>query len=76
VLGYAVWRSGSLYCSILIHALNNGLIVTIAWANGGKELGFQTVPWSLTFGALAIMALGLLLLAPRPDQSPSPSRMR
>jgi sodium transport system permease protein len=62
VLGYAVWRSGSLYCSILIHALNNGLIATLVWSNAGKDLNVQAVPWSLTLGALAVMAIGLALL--------------
>jgi sodium transport system permease protein len=69
VLGYAVWRSGSLYCSILIHALNNGLIATLVWTNGGKDLGVQNVPWSLTLGALAVMGIGLALLT-RPSLRP------
>ena len=67
VLGYAVWRSGSLYCSILIHALSNGIIATVVWSNGGKHLEDQSVPWSLWLGALAITSLGLALLtAPKP----------
>ena len=69
VLGYAVWRSGSLYCSILIHILNNGLIATLVWTNGGKDFGVQTVPWSLTLGALAVMGIGLALLT-RPKSRP------
>jgi sodium transport system permease protein len=28
LLGYVVWRSRSLYCSMLMHGLNNGLIAT------------------------------------------------
>ena len=75
VLGYAVWRSGSLYCSILIHALNNGLIVTLVWSNGGKEPDVQSVPWSLTLGALAIMMIGLTLLTrPKSPESRPESR--
>jgi len=62
VLGYAVWRSGSLYCSILIHALNNGLIATLVWYSASQELQNQSVPWSLTLGALGIMGIGLALL--------------
>jgi len=72
LLGYAVWRSGSLYCSIAIHALNNGLIATLVWANAGKEFGVQTVPWSLTLGALAVMTVGLALLRPRFRQESGP----
>jgi sodium transport system permease protein len=74
VLGYAVWRSGSLYCSIVIHVLNNGLIATLVWSNGGKDLENQTVSWSLTLGALVIMGFGLALLTspkPRPEARPS-----
>ena len=70
VLGYAVWRSGSLYCSILIHGLNNGLIVTLIWSNGGKQMDIQSVPWSLTLGALAIMGIGLALLTRPKSMSP------
>ena len=58
-----------MYCSILIHALNNGLIATLVWSTGGKDLETQSVPWSLTLGALAIMGIGLALLTgpkPRP----------
>jgi sodium transport system permease protein len=62
VLGYTVWRSGSLYCSILVHVLNNGFIATLIWSNGGKDLEEQSIPWSLTLGALVIMAIGLALL--------------
>jgi multidrug efflux pump subunit AcrB len=73
VLGYAVWRSGSLYCSILIHALNNGLIATLVWSNGGKDLQAQSIPWSFTLGALAIMAIGLALLTSPKTRANAPS---
>jgi membrane protease YdiL (CAAX protease family) len=67
VLGYAVWRSRSLYCSILIHTLNNGFIATLVWSNGGKDLENQSVPWGLTLGALALMLIGLaMLIGPKP----------
>ena len=67
VLGYAVWRSGSLYCSILIHTLNNGFITTLIWSNGGKDLKIHSVPWIVTLGALAITGVGLALLTgPKP----------
>jgi len=74
VLGYAVWRSGSLYCSILIHVLNNGLIATLVWSNGGKDLQGQAIPWSLTIGALAIMGFGLALLTNPKSRADDPSR--
>jgi sodium transport system permease protein len=73
MLGYAVWRSGSLYCSILIHVLNNGLIATLVWSSAGKDLNVQAIPWSLTLGALAVMGIGLALLTgPKPRLEPRP----
>lgn len=62
LLGYVVWRSGSLYCSMLIHLLNNGLIATLIWNSKGDEMALQSVPWSLTLGALVLTIIGLALL--------------
>jgi sodium transport system permease protein len=66
ILGFVVWRTGSLLCSILVHALNNGLVVTVtreaSLADALKLDQIQFVPWSLTLGALAVLAVGLLLL--------------
>lgn len=73
MLGYAVWRSGSLYCSILIHVVNNGLIATLVWSSAGKDLNLPAIPWSLTLGALAVMGIGLALLTgPKPRLDPRP----
>ena len=67
VLGYVVWRSGSLYCSLLIHALNNGLIATLVWSSKGQALDIPSVPWSLTLGALVVTGLGVALITgPKP----------
>jgi sodium transport system permease protein len=62
LLGYAVWRSGSLYCSVIIHVLNNGLIATLVWSEGGKASAAGPVPWSLIFGAVVVTVVGLALL--------------
>jgi sodium transport system permease protein len=62
LLGYAVWRSGSLYCSVLIHTLNNGLIATLVWSARGKTLAAESAPWSLTLGAVVVTGVGLALL--------------
>jgi len=71
ILGYTVWRSGSLYCSLLIHALNNGLIATLVWSSNGKEMDIQTVPWSLTLGALVVTGIGVALITgPKPPPAP------
>jgi sodium transport system permease protein len=66
VLGVAVWRTRSLYCSMLIHALNNGLIAVLVYhealANRLHLAEMTAVPWSITLAAAAVMALGLSLL--------------
>jgi sodium transport system permease protein len=70
VLGYAAWRSGSIYCSILIHALNNGLIATLVhYLARNHQTGLDDltmVPWSITLAAAAVMAAGLALLRAAP----------
>jgi sodium transport system permease protein len=70
-LGYVAWRSGSIYCSMIVHALNNGLIATLVHTNatfwGISIAEVQFVPWALTAGALVVMIVGLLLIrAPKP----------
>lgn len=78
IFGYAVWRTGSIFCSILIHALNNGLIATAVYfdpiANRLDLEHLTMVPWSWTIIAATVAALGLWLLRPLADVSPSPPR--
>ena len=67
MLGYVAWRSRSIYCSMIVHAVNNGLIATLVHFSVDAEWGLREmkfVPWSLTFGALAVLAVGLALIAP------------
>ena len=75
VLGYVLWRTGSIYCSMLVHALNNGLMVTLVRTPGLPErLGLDELsapPLSLTFAALAVTLIGLALLRPPRDAPPS-----
>lgn len=75
VLGFVLWRTGSIYCSMLVHALNNGLMVTLVRAPGLPEkLGLDAVsapPWSLTLAALAVTIVGLALLKPSRDHTSS-----
>ena len=73
MLGYTVWRSGSLFCSMLIHVLNNGLIATLVWINGGKDMPDQSIPWSLTLGAIAILGVGLALITGPKSRPGAPS---
>ena len=72
-LGFIVLRTGSIFCSMIIHALNNGLAVTLARTPSlAKDFGLEDatfVPWSLTLGATAIIVVALLILRtqPRPN---------
>jgi len=65
-LGYVAWRSGSIYCSMTVHAVNNGLIATLVHTNatfwGISIAEVQFVPWVITAAALAVSIVGLLLI--------------
>jgi sodium transport system permease protein len=65
-LGYVAWRSGSIYCSMIVHAVNNGLIATLVHTNatfwGVSISEVQFVPWTITAAAMAVMSVGLLLI--------------
>jgi sodium transport system permease protein len=66
VFGYAVWQTGSLVPSVVAHALNNGLMLTLAFSpklmesmglNGARQMPL----WLVGVGGL-VLASGLLLL--------------
>jgi sodium transport system permease protein len=67
VFGYAVWKTRSIVCGMVAHALNNALMVTLARtpslaeAAGGK--GATALPWSWTVTGILATAAGLALLA-------------
>ncbi len=79
IFGYAVWRTGSIFCSILIHALNNGLIATAVYFDPiAHRLDLEhltMVPWSWTIIAATIATLGLWLLRP-PIDEPAAAQVR
>jgi sodium transport system permease protein len=66
MLGYIVVKTGSIYCSMLMHALNNGIAVTLARSKDfGERFGLSEatqVPWSITLPAIAVVVIGLLIL--------------
>jgi len=71
LFGYAVWRTGSIACSMLAHAVNNALTATIVsapayfqWLGMGKG---QFVPWRITAAGCAIAAVGVLLIRSVPQ---------
>jgi sodium transport system permease protein len=71
LFGVAVWRTGAIACSILAHALNNGLIVTMIWAPQYFEwlgVGKGTfLPWTTTALGCAVAALGVMLILSVPQ---------
>ena len=75
LFGYLVWRSGSIVCSMIAHAINNGFITTAVHLqprDSANRLAEMTVlPWSITFAGLAVCLLGLWLVhsSPRPAES-------
>ncbi len=66
LLGYVVLRTRSIASSMTIHALNNGIAVALARypaLAGWLHLNDATfVPWSVTWPALAVLAIALLML--------------
>jgi len=73
LLGYAVWKTGSLLAGVVIHALNNGIAVWLAKGGGAAAdsmEGVQFLPLSWTAAGTLVMLLGLLLVwrAPVPAE--------
>ncbi len=72
LMGYLVWRSGSIYCSMLFHAVNNGLMATLVHLSSRMKTGVEEVtfvPWSWTAVGGAVLIIGLFVLAwsPKPN---------
>jgi sodium transport system permease protein len=65
VLGWVVWKTGSVFCSIIIHALSNGTIATLTHL---KMLAENVAPgalpwgWPVTAGAVFCVVLGIALV--------------
>ena len=74
-LGYARHRTGSVLPGALLHALNNGLAVSLlyfkpSWAQGLLE--GELLPWSVTFAGMLVSLAGLLLLRFSAPSAPEP----
>lgn len=67
VLGIVVWRTGSLLASMVMHALNNGLLASLTESPEltrliGVQAGADTLPWTPTLVGSAVAALALAAL--------------
>ncbi|MEW6322645.1 MAG: ABC transporter permease subunit/CPBP intramembrane protease [Acidobacteriota bacterium] len=67
VLGIVTWRTGSIVCAIIVHAVNNAFIATLAqrpeiieWA--GITAASTEIPWTFTAlgSGVFLVALGLI----------------
>jgi sodium transport system permease protein len=79
LMGFAVWKTRSLFAGMIVHAVNNGLAAVLARSSDmNAQLGFnglKYLPWSYVLGGTAVLAVGLWLLwsmkEPAPDQAGS-----
>jgi sodium transport system permease protein len=72
LLGLIVWRTGSILCAIILHALNNGLAVTMLHFRPDeqmKEFSEPYLPWHLTLIGVTVLAAGLWILRSVPEHS-------
>jgi sodium transport system permease protein len=67
VFGIVVWRTGSLFCSIVAHALNNGLLATLTESPEigrlfGLQSGADALPWMPTIIGTSAAVIALFVL--------------
>ena len=67
ILGIVVWRTGSLLCAIVLHAINNGLLASLTEMPDlaralGLQAGSESLPWSVTLFGSSLAAAGLAML--------------
>jgi len=66
LLTWLVWRSGSIWCGIVGHALNNGVAATLVFNKGlGDFFGASTqafLGWPLTLAGTVVLGVGVLML--------------
>ncbi len=70
LFGYLVWRTGSVYCSIVAHALNNGVAMTLLhhkWLGSllGAD-GVKYLPWRLASAGTVILLFSMWLISTLP----------
>lgn len=78
VLGYICWMTRSVFPGIVLHALNNSVVVSLAyWGEGLKSLGIDAegrqhlpLPWLACAVLLMVVGLGLVYLGRAPSPLP------
>jgi sodium transport system permease protein len=73
LFAWMVWKTGSVLCSMIAHALNNGLMATLVSSEtvvrhlGGGSSPY--LPWKYTLAGAAVLSVALLLLRSLPENS-------
>ena len=65
LLTWTVWRTRSIWTSVLMHGLNNGLVVVLASLPAAREWsgeGMEAPPWILAPIAVLVLVWGIRLL--------------
>ena len=66
VFGYVVWKTGSVVCGMIAHALNNGLMATLVFEPSiAGRLGIgggPYLPWGLAAAGALVTLIGLALV--------------
>lgn len=74
LLGFLVWKTGSILTGMVVHALNNGIAATLTKSPDlAASLGVRgdTLDWTITGAALVLTAIGLALaMSLRPHVDP------
>lgn len=70
LMGFAAWRAGSVFASMLIHFVNNAVVVMLLWRPELGEFAFrgENPSWPLVLAGAAVLAVGFWLM-PRPPAS-------
>jgi sodium transport system permease protein len=72
MLSWLVWKTGSIWTSIVAHALNNGIAATLVFSKpfaAALGAGTQTyLGWKPTLIAVVVLAAGLLVLRYAPSR--------
>ena len=69
LLGWLVWKSGSVFCGMIVHALSNGMIATLTHLKLLPEnMAPGALPWGWPVTAAAVVGLltGIMLISGRP----------
>jgi len=71
LFAWMVWKTGSVLCSVIAHALNNGLMATLVSSESlVRQVGSGSspyLPWKYTLVGAVVLGIGLLLLRSVPE---------